>query len=278
MSGGTVTITGSSLTGNTAATDGGGISVTSGTALNVRNTTVAGNTATNSGGGIAVTAGSAAINVQNSTIVGNTANATTATTGGGGMGRTTATAGTVTIANSVVAGNTNAGNGPDIKTGATGNTVNVNFSAVGTSTGHTLSGTSGNIPAGTDLKLGPLANWGGASRSQSPLAGSPLINAGSNALHPGRPDHRPARGGVQPDERDRGHRGRREPGAVPPDRPVRPRRPSTVGRRPPHVHRHIRRPDRGEHRDRGVDLHQQQHRRPGDRAGRVRRAGHIRVD
>src|SRR6185369_1321566 len=113
--------------------------------------TIASNTAggpstflsTASGGGIAVNSGSGAITIQNSTIVGNTAFGNAAGTGGGGLSRTTTTAGTITIANSVIAGNTNA-NSPDLLTGATGSTVNVNFSAIGSNLGYTPSGISAN--------------------------------------------------------------------------------------------------------------------------------------
>ncbi|HVK13319.1 MAG TPA: Calx-beta domain-containing protein [Gemmataceae bacterium] len=189
-SGTAATVVGSALTNNTTVASGGGIGVTATgtTTLAVQNSTLAGNTAAVSGGGIGVTAGSGAITVTNATIVGNTANATAANTGGGGIARTQTTAGTLNVQNSIVAGNTAAApaNGPDIVTGATGSTVNVNFSAIGTSTGFTPSGTSGNnIAAGTNLMLADLANYGGATRTISLVAGSPLIDAGSNALVPG---------------------------------------------------------------------------------------------
>jgi subtilisin-like proprotein convertase family protein len=183
-----VTVVGSSFVGNSAATDGGAISnVSTGTTpLTVQNSTLAGNTAALSGGGIAVTAGGAPTTVVNSTIVGNRANATAATAGGGGIARTSTTDGTLDIQNSVVAGNLAAApaNGPDVLTGATGSTVNAANSAIGTSTGYTLTGNTSNVAPGTDLKLAPVANWGGKGRSVSLLPGSPLIDTGSNALIP----------------------------------------------------------------------------------------------
>jgi hypothetical protein len=190
-SSGPITVVGSSLTNNTAITNGGGIAFSAATAaLSVQNSTLFGNTAgtSGSGGGIAVTAGTGTITVQNSTIAGNSAGSSAANTGGGGIARTPTTIGTLAIQNSVVAGNTAAApaNGPDVVTGASGSTVNINFSAVGTNTGYAASGTSANnVPPGTPLNLSALANWGGSSRALTPLAGSPLIDSGSNALVPG---------------------------------------------------------------------------------------------
>ena len=95
---GTVTVQNSTISGNTTGTLGGGISVFgSNTTVNVQNSTIAGNTAgvpsgailTASGGGIAVNSGNGPITIQNSTIVGNTAFGNAAGTGGGGLARTT---------------------------------------------------------------------------------------------------------------------------------------------------------------------------------------------
>src|SRR5207302_9464596 len=109
--------------------------------------------------------------------------AAAANAGGGGIGRTSTGVATVTIQNSVVAGNTNTV-GPDIVTGASGSTVNVTNSAIGSNTGFTYGTNTANIAAGTDLKLAPLANWGGTTKTVSLLPGSPLIDAGNNALIP----------------------------------------------------------------------------------------------
>jgi Bacterial Ig-like domain/Calx-beta domain/Right handed beta helix region len=181
--GGTLLVQNSTLSGNSATTTGGGISAAYGS-VTVQNGTIVGNTATTSGGGIAVTVGSGTTTIQNSTIVGNTANGSTAGTGGGGLARTTTSAGTVTVANSVIAGNTNA-NGPDILTAATGSTVQINFSAIGSNTGYTPSAISANnIAPGTNLLLGAPADNGGPTRTLAPQPLSPLINAGADALVP----------------------------------------------------------------------------------------------
>ena len=92
--------------------------------------------------------------------------------------------GTIRIINSVVAGNAN-GNGADVLTLATGTTVDVKFSAIGSPAGFTPSPASlNNLPVGTDLKLTPLALVGGPTRAFAPSFGSPLIDAGSNLLSP----------------------------------------------------------------------------------------------
>ena len=88
--------------------------------------------------------------------------------GGGGI----SVSGGITVTNSIVAGNTNSA-APDILD----NTVaSISNSAIGDPTGCAFSG-SHNLPFGTDLKLGPLANNGGPTLSMVPQAGSPLIDA-----------------------------------------------------------------------------------------------------
>jgi len=181
----TVVVRNSTISNNASGSAGGGIVLsTFASTLSVVNSTLSGNTAATSGGAIAQVSGAGSVSVVNSTIAGNTANATAANTGGGGIARTSTTAGTVTVANTVVSGNTSA-NAPDIVTGASGTTVNVNFSAVGSPVGFTPSGSSGNnLAFGTNPLLGPLANYGGPNRAMSPLPGSPLVGAGSDALIP----------------------------------------------------------------------------------------------
>jgi predicted outer membrane repeat protein len=178
---GVIVVRNSTLAGNTAETDGGGIALTgfSGT-LQVLNSTLSGNTAGTVGGGLSLASGSGSVLLQDSTVVLNTANGA----GGGGLARLSTTAGTITVANSVVSQNGNAA-APDIVTGATGTTANVNYSAVGSPAGFTPSPTSGNnLAFGVDPLLGPLANNGGPTRTHLPRAGSPLIDAGSNDLIP----------------------------------------------------------------------------------------------
>lgn len=202
QSGGTLNLTRCSLTGNTAASSGGAIyfnvggsgkfidsaivgnkatgtggglyffgNVTAG-GLTVRNTTISGNSSGASGGGIVLPNLNGTLLVQNSTIVNNTAD-----TLGGGIVRPNGS-GTITLVSSIVSGNVNAA-APDI---SSIDFVNVNYSAVGSNLGFSLSGSSGNnLAFGTDLKLRSLKYNGGYAPSTHAFEyNSPLRNAGSN--------------------------------------------------------------------------------------------------
>jgi hypothetical protein len=181
-----MTIRGTTISGNIApgATgQGGGIFSTSGTAPNpviiIENSTISGNTAGDDGGGIARIAAPGSLTITHSTITGNTASATAAGSGGGGIFLLGTFAGG-TLRNTIVSGNTNV-NGPDIL----GPTVNANFCAIGDATGWTPSGTSGNnLPFGTNLQLGPLQNNGGPTMTHEPGPNAPPVNAGDPAFTP----------------------------------------------------------------------------------------------
>jgi hypothetical protein len=149
-------------------------------ALVIRNSTISSNSAGAFGGaillggmGLPVQGG---LLVQDSTITGNSA-----LVGGGIAGY--AVSGTLTFANSIVSGNTGAARLPDFYLAMP---ITANDSAIGSTDGfHGFSATSGNnLPPGTNLMLGPLANNAGPTLTHAPQAGSPLINAGSNALVP----------------------------------------------------------------------------------------------
>jgi len=181
---GTLLIRNSTISNNVAAGGGGGFGGENltGTLL-VRNSTISGNVSPTSGGGILQNAASVTITIEDSTITNNSAGGTatgTNATGGGGICRVTSYPGTLNVTNSVVSGNSNPLT-PDILT--TNVTTNVQYSAIGSGSGFTLSAASNhNLPFGTNLLLGPLAYNGGAARTHAPLPGSPLINAGGNAL------------------------------------------------------------------------------------------------
>jgi hypothetical protein len=160
-------------------------------ALVIQNSTIANNNAKGSGGGIDLVEFNGILRVQESTISGNTAQSNAIGTygsyGGGGIGSVpnyfaAAGSGSIQLTNSIVSGNNNT-NGPDILTPGV---VSANFSAIGNTTGITPALLTGgnNVPAGTNLNLGPLANNGGPTQTMLPGAGSPLINTGSNAAIP----------------------------------------------------------------------------------------------
>lgn len=204
-SGGSLVIENSTISGNTTTSEtsaygyfyagGGGVyffgqasptppsGFTPGT-LVIRNSTIANNTSAATGGGINLIAFSGTLLVQNSTISGNRANTSdggNAYYGGGGIHQLGF--GAISVVNSIVSGNLLAAGstavGPDIRSAS--GTVSTRFSAIGDVTGFTESDGTGNLPPGTNLLLGPLANNGGPTQTMAPLPGSPLIDAGSNA-------------------------------------------------------------------------------------------------
>jgi hypothetical protein len=168
-SGATVTIVRSTISGNVTDFFGGGV-WNSGTAT-VTGSTISGNTSVSGGGG-----GLASFDVLtlvNSTISGNVAGSTD---GGGLFNDGGATA---TVGNTLIAGN---------KTGA----VARDCEGILTSQGHnlvqtltafcTLTGTTTGNLQGVDPALGPLARNGGRTQTHAPLAGSPAVDAGDDAL------------------------------------------------------------------------------------------------
>ncbi len=172
-SGGAITITNSLLTGNSATGNGGAIYSFGSVALT--NSTIDGNTSNGSGGG--VMASGAALTAVNSTITSNHADADgTDTVSGGGI------AGIFNLFNTVVASNSSG-------SGLTANDIS------GTATGqaaHSFFGTAvslavdngGNIIGGGDPLLGALGDHGGTVMTREILAGSALIDAGTNSVAP----------------------------------------------------------------------------------------------
>ncbi|MDB5312253.1 MAG: Calx-beta domain protein, partial [Gemmataceae bacterium] len=175
---GTLTVLRTTLSGNTSGGRGGAISITGGTAT-ITNSTIVGNTAqaSNGGGGIQISAGTATI--TNCTITDNNDTSAAATNAGG----VSLSGGTATLANTVVANNSTAnGVAKDVRgTFAAGS--NNNFLTFADANTNLANGVNGNV-VGADAKLGPLQFNGGPTQTRVPLAGSPLINAGSNAAIP----------------------------------------------------------------------------------------------
>ncbi len=190
---GTLTLTNTAISGNTADSEGGGIfndatlrlvnSTVSGNrtpagccggletgsgGLTLVNSTVSGNTAAFSGaGGIGIFGPATLVN---STVSGNSALA------GPGGGVRVGVAGTVTLKNTVIAGNT----------AASGNNCSITGALI--SNGHNLESatTCGFNTALGDLintnpLLGPLQLNGGPTPTQALLPGSPAIDGGDNA-------------------------------------------------------------------------------------------------
>jgi len=168
---GTLTVTNSTLISNIAdggSGAGGGISNGGGGTLTVTNSTFSGNRAGN-GGGI-YNDGGGTLTVTNGTLSGNTG-----LYGGGGILNNGAT---VTVTNTIVVGNTTSGySGPDLK----GTITSGGHNLFGTTSGATITLGPGDL-VNPNPVLGPLGSNGGPTQTVPLLAGSPAINAGSDAV------------------------------------------------------------------------------------------------
>ena len=175
-----ISVTSSTLSDNSTSGSqayGGGISG-SGT-VSLINSTVYGNSTLGTdadGGGIF---SSGVVSVISSTVSGNTSGSV-----GGGI-HVTNDGSSITISNSIVAGNTDDGSAPDLRSGNNARTIN--YSLIG-ATGLTILGNGnqvGTLMSPLDPLLGPLADNGGPTQTLALLAGSPAIDAGSDALAAG---------------------------------------------------------------------------------------------
>ena len=165
---GTLTITNSTLSDNSATSGGGGIFNTGGGTLTITNSTLSSNSAASGGGGIH---NQGMLTVTNSTLSGNSA----ASSFGGGIYNN---GGTLNFANAIIANSA----GGDCINGGTGtigtNTNNLIEDIAANACGLT-DGVNSNI-IGTDPNLGSLADNGGPTQTFALLTGSLAINAGDN--------------------------------------------------------------------------------------------------
>lgn len=169
-----MTLDRTTVSGNTATSGtskGGGISSYAGQ-ISIVNSTISGNQA-NEGGGIALISSAKTLSVRHTTITGNYA----VGGNGGGIRRVSGTA-TIDVFSSAITGNTGA-TSADISSGGT---VNVNYSAIFSNAGFTLTGAN-NLGFGTNAKLGTLQKnpISALTKTHLPDQGSPLFNAGPNA-------------------------------------------------------------------------------------------------
>ena len=178
-SGGTLTLTNSTVSGNSTTGSGGGGLSNTGT-LTLINSTVSGNnTAGGPGGGILNTGGGT-LSLTNSTVSGNTASSGGVMEGGGIYNLS----GTVNVRNTIIAGNSATTAGPDISgsftsqgnnligksDGGSGFTNGVNGDKVGT------------IASPIDPLLGALMNNGGPTFTHGLLYNSPAVDAGNDCV------------------------------------------------------------------------------------------------
>lgn len=175
------TITGSTFSANTA-NYGGALHTEWGQGVvSLTNSTLSGNSAAISGGGLDITRGDDTITLANVTMYGNRVT-TTASAGGGGINSVSTR---FTVRNSLIAGNTDAGAAsPD----CVGNFISQGYNLLGDATGCSFTATTGDqmgsASAPIDPRLDPLADNGGSTFTQALRADSPALNAG-NPLPPG---------------------------------------------------------------------------------------------
>jgi hypothetical protein len=171
------TVMGSTISGNLASSNGGGMINTVGSIATLTNATVSGNFSHLSGGGLYNADGEVVF--FNSTVTDNTADNDSDGSGNGGGIASTVDTGLTTILLTLIAGNrTGAGQGPD----CTGALTSQGYNVLGNLSNCIVTGdTTGNL---TDLDplLGPLQDNGGATATHDLLSGSPAIDAGNNAF------------------------------------------------------------------------------------------------
>lgn len=169
---GTLTLTDSTISGNTATLDGGGISSSSTATLIISNSTISGNTARGNGGGINPV-NTRTVYLSFVTITGNTADFDNDGLGsGGGVNRSGG--GTTTIRNSIITGNSDTGGSFGDCFGITWqgtNLVGDTAAARGcTGASNTIAGASSTVIDTT------LASNGGLTQTHLLAAGSPALN------------------------------------------------------------------------------------------------------
>jgi CSLREA domain-containing protein len=179
---GGLTLANSAVISNTSNADGtneggGGLHVDVSGILSVTNSTVSGNAARDNGGGIYLVGG--VVTLTNVTIANNTADFMNSTGGnqGGGVYNT---GGSITARNTLIATNIDASsstNHPD----CSGTLTSADYNLIGNTTGCILAGTTtGNItgmPSG--FSLGPLQHNGGSTLTHALPFGNPAIGAGN---------------------------------------------------------------------------------------------------
>ncbi len=169
----TGTVTSSTFSGNSTSGPGGGVEFNGASGgLTLTNTTVTGNTATTDGGGIFFYPGATAgVNLINSTITDNTASGSGGNIYNGGVG---AFNDYIAVGNTIVSGGS-----PTNCSGTVWSRWGYNLESANTC-GFTAVGDKRN----TNPNLTPLQDNTGPTRTRVPLPGSPAIDAGSNAIAP----------------------------------------------------------------------------------------------
>jgi hypothetical protein len=174
-----LTMSDSTVSGNTTPFIGGGLYNSYGDAQIV-NSTFSGNTA-EGGGGIAIY-GTTSLELTSVTLTGNTANGTPGfLSGGGGLLLRPDQVHSAVVRNTLIAANSSTTAGPDVR----GSVISLGYNLVGAaddSTGWRANDGTGSASAPLDPVLGPLQDNGGPTPTHALLVGSPAIRHGDPAL------------------------------------------------------------------------------------------------
>jgi CSLREA domain-containing protein len=173
---GTLTVTNSALVSNTARLFRGGALATNGGRVVLTNTTVSGNQAGTDGGGLY---NDATMRLFNVTVANNTADADGNNDGnGGGVSGISP----IWVQNSIIAYNRDASSGPSptVHPDCSGSLTSGGNNLLENANGCTWTPTSSDL-SGLDPRLGPLADNGGGTWTHALLPGSPALDAAANA-------------------------------------------------------------------------------------------------
>jgi predicted outer membrane repeat protein len=171
FNGGGLTVERSTISGNTAtAGRGGGVYFfgTAGEPLTLTNSTVSGNAAHAEGGGLALRNFTGRLDARFCTITANLADT------GGGVWQGGSGFGAVEFTGTILSGNA-AKSAIDV---SADRPVRFQFSALGQSIGSPVVDAGNNLPAGSALHLGPLADNGGPTKTHALSPGSAAVNEG----------------------------------------------------------------------------------------------------
>jgi hypothetical protein len=177
--GGTIDIVGCLVANNDGNNGGGGIGIPSGSTaiVTVTNTTISGNSTANIGGGLSNAAGAATL--TNVTITNNRSQ----NSSGGGIFGLSVPSVVTTLRSTIVVGNFG-GASPSTTANNISGAVNASssFNLIGTGgSGGLTNGVNNNQVGVSNPGLGLLADNGGPTLTHALLSGSPAIDAGNNA-------------------------------------------------------------------------------------------------
>jgi uncharacterized repeat protein (TIGR01451 family) len=176
-----LTIMNSTVSGNSVTSPrysaGGGIYTDTGVLVNITNSTISGNAASETGGAFGASGGGIHCSVSNNVNLTNVTIAANSATGLNSAGGGIITYAEVNVRNSIIAGNT-APDAPDFSRKLN----SLGYNLIGDTSGTTMAGdTTGNI-LNVTAQLGALADNGGPTSTIALLSDSPAINTGDPAF------------------------------------------------------------------------------------------------